>query len=153
MNKHAPYENEQVEGFDKLTNLEFCVDMEKILQPTQTQQLEETLQQIQTQQVSPKLIVNIPKMSIYNKRISSDAMGTSDQHISPKKMNISQSPQIVNLEEEEPREQVNLDMVESGTSTVEVEKEIKLQSEGISRTFSNKKNIFDKTYGASYQSK
>jgi hypothetical protein len=153
MNKHAPYENEQVEGFDKLTNLEFCVDMEKILQPTQTQQLEETLQQIQTQQVSPKLIVNIPKMSIYSKRISSDAMGTSDQHISPKKMNISQSPQIVNLEEEEPREQVNLDMVESGTSTVEVEKESKLQSKGISRTFSNKKNIFDKTYGASYQSK
>jgi hypothetical protein len=80
-------------------------------------------------------------------------MGTSDQHISPKKMNISQSPQIVNLEEEEPREQVNLDMVESGTNTVEVEKESKLQSKVISRTFSNKKNIFDKTYGASYQSK
>jgi hypothetical protein len=59
----------------------------------------------------------------------------------------------VNLEEEDPREQVNLDMVESGTSTVEVQKERKLQSEGISRTFSNKKNIFDKTYGASYQSK
>jgi hypothetical protein len=127
--------------------------MEKILQPTQTQQLEETLQQIQTQQVSPKLIVNIPKMSIYSKRISSDSMGTSDQHISPKKMNISQSPQIVNLEEEEPREQVNLDMVESGTSTIEAEKESKLQSKGISRTFSNNKNIFDKTYGASYQSK
>jgi hypothetical protein len=59
----------------------------------------------------------------------------------------------VNLEEEDPREQVNLDMVESGTSTVEVQKESKLQSEGISRTFINKKNIFDKTYGASYQSK
>jgi hypothetical protein len=59
-------------------------------------------------------------------------------------MNISQSPQIVNLEEEDPREQVNLDMVESGTSTVEVEKESKLQNEGSSRTFSSKKNIFDK---------
>ena len=92
--------------------------MEKILQPTQTQQLEETLQKIQTQQVSPKLIVNITKMSIYSKRSSLDAMGTSDQWISPKKMNISQSPQIVNLEEEEPREQVNLDMVDSGTSIV-----------------------------------
>jgi hypothetical protein len=44
-------------------------------------------------------------------------------------------------------------MVESGTSTVEVEKESKLQSKGISRTFSNNKNISDKTYGASYQSK
>jgi hypothetical protein len=59
----------------------------------------------------------------------------------------------VNLEEEEPREQVHLDMVESGTSTVEVQNESKLQSEGISRTFSRKKNIFDKTSGASYQSK
>jgi hypothetical protein len=46
MNKHAPYEHEQVEGFDKLENLEVCVDMEAILQPTQTQQVEATLQQI-----------------------------------------------------------------------------------------------------------
>jgi hypothetical protein len=89
MNKHAPYENEQVEGFDKLTNIEFCVDIEAILQPTQTQQLEETLQQIQTQQVSLKLIANIPKMSIYSKRSSSESMGTGDQQISLKKMNIS----------------------------------------------------------------
>jgi hypothetical protein len=28
MNKHAPYEHEHVEGFDKLENLEVCVDME-----------------------------------------------------------------------------------------------------------------------------
>jgi hypothetical protein len=58
----------------------------------------------------------------------------------------------VDLEEEEPREQVNLDMVESGTSTVEVEKERKLQSEGNSRNFS-KKYIFDRKYEAFYQSK
>jgi hypothetical protein len=32
----------------------------------------------------------------------------------------------VDLKEEEPREQVNLDMVESGTSTEEIEKERKL---------------------------
>jgi hypothetical protein len=44
-------------------------------------------------------------------------------------------------------------MVESGTSTVEVEKERKLQSEGKSRTFSNNKHIFDKTSGVAYQSK
>jgi hypothetical protein len=72
---------------------------------------------------------------------------------SPKKMKVSQPTQIVDLEEEEPREQVNLDMVESGTSTVEVEKESKLQSEGSSRTFSNKKYIFDKTSEAVYQSR
>jgi hypothetical protein len=39
-------------------------------------------------------------------------------------MYITQSPWIVDLEEEEPREQLNLDMVESYTSNVEVEKEI-----------------------------
>jgi hypothetical protein len=39
MNKHAPYEHEYVEGFDKLANLETCVDMEAILQPAQTQQV------------------------------------------------------------------------------------------------------------------
>jgi hypothetical protein len=36
MKKHAPYEHEHVDGFDKLANLEFCADMETILQPTQT---------------------------------------------------------------------------------------------------------------------
>jgi hypothetical protein len=44
-------------------------------------------------------------------------------------------------------------MVESGISTVEFEKESKLQSEYGSRTFSNKKYIFDKTSEAFYQSK
>jgi hypothetical protein len=68
-------------------------------------------------------------------------------------MKITQSPQIVDLEEEEPKEQVNLDMVESGTSTVEVEKERKLQSEGVSRAFSSEKYIFDKTSEVFYQSK
>jgi hypothetical protein len=59
----------------------------------------------------------------------------------------------VDLEEEEPKEQVNMDMVESGTNTIEFEKGIKLQSEGSSRTFSSKKHIFEKTSGATYQSK
>ena len=48
MNKHSPYENEQVEGFDNMENLEVCANMEEIFQPTQTKQVEETLQQIQT---------------------------------------------------------------------------------------------------------
>ena len=46
-----------------------------------------------------------------------------------------------------------MDMVESGTNTIEVWKGSNLQSEGSSRTFSRKKNIFDKTSGEDYQSK
>jgi hypothetical protein len=86
-----------------VANLEVCVDMETILQPTQTQQMEENLQQNQTQQASQKLIVEVPKMSVYSKRSSLEAMVTSDKHTAPKTMNITQSPQIVDLEEEEPR--------------------------------------------------
>jgi hypothetical protein len=43
MNKHAPYEHEYVEGFEKLANLENYADMETILQPAQTQQVGLTL--------------------------------------------------------------------------------------------------------------
>jgi hypothetical protein len=68
-------------------------------------------------------------------------------------MKVSKPTQIVDLEEEAAREQVNLDMVESGTNTVEVEKESKFQSEVGSRTFSSKKYIFDKTSEVVYQSK
>jgi hypothetical protein len=96
----------------------------------------------------------VKKISVYSKRTSSEALGISYQQISPKKMKITQSPQIVDLEEEEPREQVNLDIVESGTSTVlEVKKESKLQSEGSSRTFSKNKYIFDRSSKETYQSK
>jgi hypothetical protein len=49
MNKQAPYEHAHVEGFDKLENLDVYADMEAILQPNQTQQVDETLQQTQTQ--------------------------------------------------------------------------------------------------------
>jgi hypothetical protein len=63
--------------------------MEAILQPTQTQQVEETLQQSQTQQAPQKLIFKVPKVSVYNKRSNSEAMGTNDQQISPKKMKIT----------------------------------------------------------------
>jgi polyhydroxyalkanoate synthesis regulator phasin len=67
-------------------------------------------------------------------------------------MKVSQPAQIVDLEEEDPREKVNLDMVEIGTSIVEVEKESKLQSEGSSRIFSSKKYIF-KTSESTYHSR
>ena len=92
MNKQAPYEHEHVEGFDNLENLEVCVDMEAILEPTQTQQVEATLQQSQTQQAPHKLIVKVPKMSLYSKRSSSEAMGTSDQQTTPKNIKITRSP-------------------------------------------------------------
>ena len=45
MNNQVPYEHEYVEGFDKLANLETCIDMESILQPSQTQQAGPTPQQ------------------------------------------------------------------------------------------------------------
>jgi hypothetical protein len=38
--KQGPYEHEHVEGFDKLANLETCVDMEVTLQNDQTKQIE-----------------------------------------------------------------------------------------------------------------
>jgi hypothetical protein len=96
--------------------------VEATLQQIQTQQVEETLQRIQTQQAPQKLIIKVPKMSFYNKRSSAEAMGTSDQKTAPKKMKITQSPQIVDLEEEEHKEQLNQNMVDNGTSNVEVEK-------------------------------
>jgi hypothetical protein len=46
MRRQGPYEHEHVEGFDKLANLENCVDMEVTLQPDQTQQIDSTPQQI-----------------------------------------------------------------------------------------------------------
>jgi hypothetical protein len=47
--------------------------MEEILQPVQTQQVEATLQQTQIQQTPQNLIVKVPKISVYNKRSSSEA--------------------------------------------------------------------------------
>ena len=141
MNKKASYEHEHVEGFNKLANLEICVDMEA------------TLQQAQTHQTPQNMIVKFPKVRFYSKRISSEALGTSDQQTDNKKMNITQSPQIVDLEEEEPKEQVNMDMVESGTRTIKFEEGSKIQSESNSRNFSSKKHIFYKKSGVAYQSK
>jgi hypothetical protein len=80
-------------------------------------------------------------------------LGTSSQQTAPKKMKITQSPKIVDLEEQDPKEQVNMDMVESRTNNVEVGKGRNLQNEGRSRTFNNKMNIFDKASRASFQSK
>jgi hypothetical protein len=72
-----------------MENLEVFVDMEAILQPTLTQQVEATLQQSQTQQAPQNLILKVPKISVYSKRSSLEAMGISDQQTCPKKMNIT----------------------------------------------------------------
>jgi hypothetical protein len=104
MNKQAPYEHEHVEGFDKLENLEVSVDMETVLQLAQMKQVDATLKQSQTQKSPQKMTFKVPKESVYNKRSISKAMGTNDQQNTPKKMKITQSPQIVNLEEEDPKE-------------------------------------------------
>ena len=39
MNKSAPYEHENMEGYDKIANLEVCIDVEAPLQQFQTQQV------------------------------------------------------------------------------------------------------------------
>jgi hypothetical protein len=126
--------------------------MEAILQPAQTQQVGPTLQQTQTHQSPQKLVLKVPKVSVYTKRSSSEALGTSQQ-TAPKKIKITQSPQIVDLEEEEPKEKVSMDMVESGTIKEETGKRNMPQGESSSRDFGSKKHIFDKAPGAVYQSK
>jgi hypothetical protein len=65
------------------------------------------------------MIIKAPKMSVYRKRRSSEALGTSGQQNVPKKMKITQSPQIVDLEGEEPKEKMSMEMVESGTKNEE----------------------------------
>jgi hypothetical protein len=71
MHKIPPYEHEHVEGFDKMANMETCIDMEVTLKHDQIKSTESSPQQIHTQKDSQRLIVNAPKMSVYNKRNSS----------------------------------------------------------------------------------
>ena len=92
-------------------------------------------------------------MSVYNKRSSSEALGTIGQQNVLKKVKITQSPQIVNLEEEDPQEKMSMDMVESRNKNEEANAESMPQGESSSRTFNNKKHIFSKTPGAVYQSR
>jgi hypothetical protein len=111
-----------------------------------------TLQQTQTQHTPQKLTFQVPKLTVYT-RSTSEALGTSSQQNAPKKINIKQSPQIVDMEEEEPKEKVSMDIVESGTNKEEDGKRSMPQSESNSRDFSSKKHIFYKAPGAVYQYK
>jgi hypothetical protein len=91
MSRQGPYEHEHVEGFDKLANLETYTDMEVTLQHDQKKQIESSPQHIQTQKASLRLIVKAPKMSVYNKRSSSEALGASIQQNILKKMKVTPS--------------------------------------------------------------
>jgi len=73
------------------------------MQHNQTKQTERASQQSPPQKLSPRMIVKDPKMSVYNKRRSSEALGASSQKYILKKMNITSSSQIVDLEEEDPK--------------------------------------------------
>jgi hypothetical protein len=72
--------------------METCADMEVTLQPDQKQQIELAPQQIQTHKTFPRLIIKAPKMSVYNKMSSSEALGTSGQQNVLNKVKITQSP-------------------------------------------------------------
>lgn len=61
------------------------------------------------------------------------------EQIAKKKMKIIQPKQIVDLEDEGPRDQVNLNTVESATNIVEIEERSQLESEGSSRAFHSQK--------------
>jgi hypothetical protein len=119
LSRQGPYEHEHVEGFDKMANLENCANMEVTLQHDQTKQIESTPQQNPTQKPSPRLVAKAPKMSVYNKRSSLEALGASSQQNILKKMKITPSSKVVDLEEEETKEKTSMEMVEGATKNEE----------------------------------
>jgi hypothetical protein len=149
----GPYEHEHVEGFNKLANLETCIDMEVTMQHDQTKLAEPTSQQSPTQNFSPRLIFKPPKMSVYNKRNSLEALGADSQQDTLNKMKITSFSQIVDLEEEEPKEKTYMEMIEGMTKNEEVGTGNKPRTESNTEVFSSRKHIFSQTPGAVYQSK
>jgi hypothetical protein len=99
------------------------------------------------------LIIKAPKVSVYNKRSSLEALGAISQQNILKKMKITPSSQVVDLEEEEPKEKMSMEMVESATKNEEASKGNTPQSERSSRVFSSRKHVYSKTHGVVYQSK
>jgi hypothetical protein len=96
------------------------------------------------------LIVKASKLSVYNKRNSLEALGVDSHQDIPKKMKITPPSQVVDLEEEEPKEKTSMEMVERASKTEEAGTRSMPQSESSTRVFSRKKNIFSKTPGAVY---
>jgi hypothetical protein len=140
MNKNAPYEHEPIEGLENFVNLEECVDVEA------------PVQKAPTQQSIPKVVIKVPKSSTQSKRIVSEAMDIDPEHTARKKMKTIQTEQYVDLEDEGPKEQTCLDMVESGTSVIESRAD-QLESEGSSGAFHSQKYYFSQASKEAYQSK
>jgi hypothetical protein len=92
-------------------------------------------------------------MSVYNKRNSLEAMGASSLQDIPMKMKITPPSQVVDLEEEEPKEKTKMEMVEGVGNNEEASTGSMPQSESNTRVFSSKKHIFRKTPGVVYKSK
>jgi hypothetical protein len=82
-----------------------------------------------------------------------ETMDIDVEQTAKKKMKIVQPKQIVDLEDEGPRDQLNLNTVESGTNIVEIEERIQFESEGSSRVSHSQKYYFDKAPDAAYQSR
>jgi hypothetical protein len=89
-------------------------------------------------------------MSVYNKRSSSELLGASSQQDILKKMKITPSSQVVDLEEEEPKKKMSMEMVESVTKNEEACTASTTQSKRNPLVFNRKKHIFSKTPGAVY---
>jgi len=96
------------------------------------------------------LIVKAPKLSVYNKRNSLEALGASSQQDIPKKMKITPPSQVVYLEEEEPKDKKSMEMMESETKNEEAGTGSMPQSESSTRVFSSKKNVFSNKPRAVY---
>ena len=93
-------------------------------------------------------MIKITKASVHNKRSILETMDINVEQIAKKNKKIIQPKQIIDLEDEGPRDQVNLNNVESGTSIVEIEERSQLESEVISRVFHTQKYYFDKVLDA-----
>ena len=77
-------------------------------------------------------------------------MDIDPKHTTRNKMKTIQTNQYVDLENEGPKEQTGLDMVESGTSVIESRAD-QLESEGSSRSFHSQKYYFSEASEESYQ--
>ena len=120
------------------------------MQHDQTKHTELTFQQISAQKPSPRLIVKAPKMSIFNKRSSSEALGARNQQDTLKKMRATSPFPIIDLEEEEQKENMCMEMVDTKIQNDEINPENKPQNEGSMKVFNSRKHIFGQTPGTVY---
>jgi hypothetical protein len=99
------------------------------------------------------LIIKAPKLSIFNKRSSSEDLGASDQQDTLKKMRATSPFPIIDLEEEGQKGKMHMEMVDTKVQNEEINPKDKPQNEGSMKVFSSRKHIFGQTPGMVYQSK